>query len=187
MTDYKNLTDEELKKEFLKYFDEEKWDEIDITSKLDKLEIYINNKYLKLDYIPIIFDDIKQESKYDNKLDTIIINKNYLYKFDVAIRLMLIELRHAYQIKVLKNMESTNIDILKIQEELKNDSYPKDYNDIKVISDYLYQLKEIDKFSFMLLILKELFDFEYHYPEVIYDELIHQYAKKSKEILLNLK
>ena len=184
--DYKNLTEEELKEEFLKYFTLKDWDAQERCAELDKITNCIVSKFLPMDFVPTVFDKIKDESFYDKKLDAIIINEDYLYKPDVSIRLLLMELRHRYQIKVLANSKIDNEMIITIKEELKNDNYPKDYDNVEELSNYLYLTKSIDRFAFMLVMLKEIWDLPYHYPQVIYDEIIHQYANRNKDILINL-
>ncbi len=154
---------------------------------LIRLLNYIVSKYLPMDFVPTVFDKIKDESYYDKELDAIIINEDYLYKPDVSIRLLL-ELRHRYQIKVLSNSKSDNEFIKTIKEEIvKDDSYPKDYDNLEELSNYLYLTKSIDRFAFMVVMLKEIWNLPYHYPQVIYDEIIHQYANKNKDILISLK
>ena len=186
--DYKNLTEEELKEEFLKYFTLKDWDAQERCAELDEITNYIITKYFPMDFVPTVFDKIKDESYYDIELDAIIINEDYLYKPDVSIRLLLMELRHRYQIKVLTNSKIDNEFIKTIKEEiLKDDSYPKDYDNVEELSNYLYLTKSIDRFAFMVVMLKEIWDLTYHYPQVIYDEIIHQYANKNKDILISLK
>lgn len=182
--DYKNLTDEELKEEFLKYFTLKDWDASEICSELDIITDYIVSNYLEMDFVPTVFDKIKDESFYDIEFDCIIINEDYLYKPDVTIRLMLMELRHRYQVKVLLNDASDHKIINQIKEELLDDSYPSNYDDSKELSDYLSKTKTIDRFAFMVVMLEEIWSLSYHYPQSSLDYIIHEYAKKYRDILI---
>lgn len=181
---YKNLTEEELKEEFLKYFTLKDWDASERCTDLNIITDYILEKYLPMDFVPVVFDKIKDESFYDIEFDCIIINEDYLYKPDVTIRLMLMELRHRYQVKVLINDKSDHKIINQIKEELLDDSYPKNYDDFKELSDYLSKTKSIDRLAFMVLMLKEIWGMPYHYPQTTFDSLIHQYAIKYRDILI---
>ena len=181
---YWSFNKEELKEEFLKYFTLKDWDASERCSELDIITDYIVSNYLKMDFVPTVFDKIKDESFYDKEFDCIIINEDYLYKPDVTIRLLLMELRHRYQVKVLSKMDTNHKIISQIKEELLDDSYPSNYDDSKELSDYLSKTKSVDRFAFLVIMLEEIWSLSYHYPEKTFDAIIHEYAKKYRDILI---
>ena len=57
---FKEMSDEELKIEFIKYFGEEKWDQEEALGKLWPVELALAD-YLGVEPIPVIVDDIEEE------------------------------------------------------------------------------------------------------------------------------
>jgi hypothetical protein len=57
------------------------------------------------------------------------------------------ELRHRYQVKVLWNDTSDHRIINQIKEELLDDSYPSNYDNLNELTDYLSKTKSIDRFA----------------------------------------
>lgn len=187
MLDYKNLTMEELKEEFLKYFPESKWDEMDMLEILDNYQSMIINKYLHIEYTPVIFEEhMKEESIYDNKEDCILISNEYNKELLISFKLMCIELRHKAQIIFINDSNNINKDnYLLFKKQLELNLKPN-YDNPEELGNYLFQDILIDRISFASIMLKKFFNIDYHHPNILYDELIHQNIKNNYEFLLNI-
>lgn len=59
---YQNLSEEELKKEFIKYFGKEKWNEEEMLSNLLDFQFFVFED-LGIEPIPVIFEDIEEDSR----------------------------------------------------------------------------------------------------------------------------
>ena len=75
-----NVTDEELKKEFIKWFGEEKWEEEEILEFLQGIIFDVCREYLNIEPIPVVFEKVPGNiAVFDNKLICIKVNPEYKY------------------------------------------------------------------------------------------------------------
>ena len=71
------LTEQELKEEFIKYFGEEKWNHENMLSKLWPIQLDIC-KDLSIDPIPVVVEEIEEDSRYYIKEDYIAISEKLI-------------------------------------------------------------------------------------------------------------
>lgn len=177
---YLKMSDNELKSEFIKYFGEDKWNEVESVENLNDIE-YILSKVLVLPTIPVITEDIPEDSRLDLENQSIVISRKLILNKTEAVKCLVHEYRHLYQqvilqtapehplynkwLKNLKNMKNTIVDI----------------NDPKEYTKYLLQPLELDAFAYTKYFLKkylnqELICFNEEIEEV-FDKYINTYIK----------
>ena len=177
---YLKMTDEELKSEFIKYFGEDKWNEVEAIENLNEIENTLS-MVLILPSIPVIAEDIPEDSRLDLENQAIVISRKLILNKTEAVKCLVHEYRHLYQqvilqtapehplytkwLKNLKNMKNTVVDV--------ND--PEEY--IK----YLLQPLELDAFAYTKYFFKkylnqELICFNEEIEEV-FDKYINTYIK----------
>ena len=87
-----------IKEEFVKYFGEELWNEQEAMKEYQDVVNLVSSKYLCIEPIPVVFESLEEDiSRYDFKLQAIILNRKYK---DDHIELMdscLHELEHHWQ------------------------------------------------------------------------------------------
>ena len=59
MSKFKDMTKEELKQEFIKWFGEEKWEEQEIIDFLEGIVCDVCREYLGISPVPVVFEKIK--------------------------------------------------------------------------------------------------------------------------------
>ena len=89
------LTEQELKEEFIKYFGKEKWNQENMLSQLWPLQLAICND-LNIDPIPVVVEEIEEDSRYYIKEDYIAISDKLIMDEIETIKCLLHELRHIY-------------------------------------------------------------------------------------------
>lgn len=99
--DYSKMTDEELKSEFIKYFGEDKWNEVEAIENLNDIE-YILSEVLTIPTIPVITEDIPEDSRLDFKNKAIVISKKLILNKTEAVKCLVHEYRHLYQQVILQ-------------------------------------------------------------------------------------
>lgn len=177
---YLKMTDEELKSEFIKYFGEDKWNEVEAIENLNDIE-YILSEVLVLPTIPVIAEDIAEDSRLDLENQDIVISKKLILNKTEAVKCLVHEYRHLYQqvilqtapehplynkwLKNLKNMKNTVVDV----------------NDPEEYTSYLLQPLELDAFAYTKYFFKkylnqELICFNEEIEEV-FDKYINTYIK----------
>ena len=165
------LTEQELKEEFIKYFGEEKWNKENMLSNLWPLQLAIC-KYLNIDPIPVVVEEIEEDSRYYIKEDYIAISNKLIMDEIEAVKCLLHELRHAQQFKCITDEESTHpfkeIWIAELIYEAGGISQ----------EEQLGLMIEIDAYAYQKLMMKKLFDIDWHYPNEEYDKVIDSYVEK---------
>lgn len=94
------ISDEELEEQFIYYFGKDKWEQENELARLLPIQMIISD-YLNIDLIPVIVEDIENESIYNKELNYIAISSKIILNKELAI----INL-----IKQLINYRSTNAD-----------------------------------------------------------------------------
>ena len=177
---YLKMSDKKIKSEFIKYFGEDKWNEVEAIENLNDIE-YILSKVLVLPTIPVITEDIPEDSRLDLENQAIIISRKLILNKTEAVKCLVHEYRHLYQqvilqtapehplynkwLKNLKNMKNTVIDV----------------NDPEEYTKYLLQPLELDAFAYTKYFFKkylnqELICFNEEIEEV-FDKYINTYIK----------
>lgn len=177
---YLKMTDEELKSEFIKYFGKDKWNEVEAIESLNDIE-YILSKVLVLPSIPVIAEDIPEDSRLDLENQAIVISRKLILNKTEAVKCLVHEYRHLYQqvilqtapehplynkwLKNLKNMKNTIVDV----------------NDPEEYTSYLLQPLELDAFAYTKYFFKKYLNQElicFHEEiEEVFDKYINTYIK----------
>ena len=165
------LNDDELKEQFIKYFGEEKWNQEEALTKLWPLELYICND-LGIDPIPVIVEDIIEDARYYDKENYIAISSNLIMDEIEAIKCLLHELRHAYQIVCVTRNDSIEPLVNIWKEDLSKPINLLSYDEQLCLS------VEIDAYAYQKYMLKLLYDIDWHYLDSVYDGIISLYMIK---------
>lgn len=182
---YIDMTDEELKQEFIKYFGEEKWEEEEELSKLTMLQFFICDK-LQIEPVPLIVEDILDDSRFDINNECIIISKKIINNHTESVKALIHETRHLYQLLIVAN----ELDIHPLYEQWKDNlknpfiiQKEEDINNNDMLLQYMAQPIELDafaytKFFFQKYFHKELICFD-NEIEAIFDMYIDVYLKNN--------
>lgn len=173
---YKEMSEEELKKEFIGEFGIEKWNEMEAEMPCDMLTMRLCN-YLGIDSVPVLFEEMEEDARYYDVLNYIAINKKYINN-KLEIRKSIIhEVKHLHQKHCISHKKAklkfAPIDLIN---EWESD-FKK--NQRLVPEDEIMLMPiEIDAFAFTKYILKKWFDYDYHHYDFIYDEILSKYCIK---------
>lgn len=177
---YLKMTDEELKSEFIKYFGKDKWNEVEAIENLNEIENTLS-MVLILPSIPVIAEDIPEDSRLDLENQIIVISRKLILNKTEAVKCLVHEYRHLYQqvilqtapehplynkwLKNLKNMKNTVVDI----------------NDPEEYTKYLLQPLELDAFAYTKYFFKKYLNQElicfHEEVEDVFDKYINTYIK----------
>lgn len=156
---YIDMTDEELKQEFIKYFGEEKWEEEEELSKLTKLQFFICDK-LQIEPVPLIVEDILDDSRLDIKNECIIISKKIIKNHIESVKALIHETRHLYQLLIVAN----ELDIHPLYEQWKDNlknpfviQKEEDINNNDMLLQYMAQPIELDALLIQNISSKNIF------------------------------
>lgn len=177
---YLKMSDKELKSEFIKYFGEDKLNEVEAIENINDIE-YILSEVLVLPTIPVITEDIAEDSRLDLENQAIVISKKLILNKTEAVKCLVHGYRHLYQqvilqtapehplynkwLKNLKNMKNTVVDV----------------NDPEEYTKYLLQPLELDAFAYTKYFFKKYLNQElicFHEEiEKVFDKYINTYIK----------
>lgn len=170
------LSEEELKENIKQYFGEEYLIQEEILSKLYPFQYYVTNILGTLP-LPIIYDNIVQDSILDTKEECIIINQKYYNNLLESAKCIAHEQRHYYQLALIKQYPNDPLSI-RLKEEFKNETKITDFNDDNQILNYQYQEKEIDAFAFTQVIISSYYHINTTHPDKLYQAIIVAYKQK---------
>ena len=171
---------DELKQGFIDAFGEEKWKEQEMLSKLMPIHKDLC-KFLGIEMVPVIFEDIEEDSRFYFKEQYIVISRRMLPRYSDVVKSLVHEVRHGYQYYCMLNSDSKENPIL-INNWL--DDFEKLINPLLVFNlgydanDYLLNTMELDAHAFSKWYLKEKLFIETHYPQPEYDEILDAYIRK---------
>lgn len=168
----KPISNEELKKEFVKYFGIEKWNHEEALGKLWPT-MYALCEFLNVEPIPVIVDDIDEDSRYYPNDDYIVISSKLICDEVEALKCLIHEIKHYQQYMCVIH----NITDNPFYNEWKED-YLVNYKNITSYEEMLALSIEIDAFAFTKYIMKEWFNMEIIYPEETYDNILNLYIRK---------
>ena len=118
------MTKEKLKEEFINSFGEEKWKQEEMLSKLFPIHKEIA-EFLGMDMIPVICEDIQEDSRFYYKEQYIVISTRMLEKYSDVVKSLVHELRHQYQALCISNPNTKeNLKLVKLWKKWK--SFKKD-------------------------------------------------------------
>ena len=170
----RQMNDEELKESFIESFGEEKWAEEEMLGKLINLSMDVA-EVLGIDYLPIMFEEMAEDSRIYFEEEYIAINEKYKDNFVECAKCVTHELRHVYQLFYVKLFNDAKAKRMK--KELAN-SKELDPNDLTAVTDYSFQETEIDAFAFTKWYLKNHLDIEVTHPSKDYELLVSTYMDK---------
>lgn len=180
--DYLKMTDEELKTEFIKYFGEDKWNEVEAIENLNDIE-YILSEVLAIPTIPVITEDIPEDSRLDFKNKAIVISKKLILNKTEAVKCLVHEYRHLYQQVILQTTpEHPLYNIwLENMENIKNTV--SNINDPEEYTSYILQPVELDAFAYTKYFFQKYLnqDLNCFHPEIelVFDKYIQKYLTKN--------
>ena len=97
---------DQLKEEFVKYFGEELWDEQDMLKEYQDIVDLVSKDYLGIEPIPVVFESLDEDiSRYDFKLQAIILNRKYKNNHIELIDSCLHELEHYDKYNITQEIE----------------------------------------------------------------------------------
>ena len=87
-----------LKQEFINNFGEDKWNELEILKPLQDAVDLVCKEYLGIESIPVVFEKLEGDvSRYDFKLQAIILNNKYINDYIELLDSCFHELEHHWQ------------------------------------------------------------------------------------------
>lgn len=170
------LSEEELNEQIKQYFGEEYLIQEETLSKLYPFQYYVTNILGTLP-LPIIYDNIEQDSILDIKDECIIINQNNYNNLLESAKCIAHEQRHYYQLSLITQYPNDPLSI-RLKEEFKNETKLTDFNDDNQILNYQYQEKEIDAFAFTQVIISSYYHINTIHPDTQYQKIIDLYKQK---------
>ena len=173
---YVEKSEEEMKKEFIEEFGIDKWIEMEAEVPCDELVVRLCN-FLEIEPVPVLFEEMNEDSRYYDVLNYIAINKKFIGN-ELEIRKSIIhEVKHLHQ----KHCISHKKDKLRFTSHKLIKEWEKDFklNQRLIPIDELNLMSvEVDAYAFTKYILDKWFNYEYHYPNDIYDEILNKYIAK---------
>ena len=175
------MNEKQLKEDFINAFGEEKWNQEEMLSKLMPIHKELA-EYLGLEMIPVVCEDIEEDSRFYFKEQYIAISPRMLEKYSEAVKSLVHEVRHQYQVKCIYDdncKENPQLLLFWIED------YPKLLNPLIQLENdgqgYLTNMCELDAHAFSKWYLKTKLDIETIYPDPIYDEFLIRFSKKYYE------
>lgn len=173
---YREISDEEIKNQFIENFGVEKYEELEALRKLDNLNLKLCN-YLGIEPVPVIFEGMDEDARYYDKLDYIAISNRYVFDEVEQMKSLIHEVKHLHQKYCISHKNEkhkfTNVNLIKQWE----DDFKK--NQSLIPPDILICMPvEIDAFAFTKYILKRWFNINYHHNDLVYDRVLSLYIEK---------
>ena len=159
-----------IKEDFINAFGKEKWDELEILKPLQDAVDLVAKEYLGIEPIPVVFETLPEDvSRYDFKLQAIILNTKYKNDYVELLDSCLHELEHHWQRFYIGSNDTPKA--RRWKNELEH--YDK-YNVTQEI--------EIDAYAFSQVILSCEFGIIHRHPDKYMQYLIDDYIY-SRRIL----
>lgn len=170
------MNDKELKSEFIKYFGEEKWNEEEALGKLFEYEMILAN-YLNVDPIPVVVEDMMEDSRLYIKEEYIALSKECIKNHIEALKAVSHEYRHYYQLQCIRNGINNKL-VNNWKEDFLNPVQVNDPNDVAAMTLYGFMTIEIDAFAFQKFALKKFLNIDTHHASLEYDVILDSYIDK---------
>lgn len=168
---FENMSEPEFKERFIQYFGEERWNQEDQLAKLFPVTLAICDD-LGIEPVPVIIEDIPEDSRYYMKEDYIAISAKYIMDDLEMYKGAIHELRHKYQKHCVLTNNTKEPLTLEWAEELKSD-----YSNMDP-SNQLCTMLELDAYAYQKKMLKLLFNIDWHFYDDVYDKVLSQYIDK---------
>ena len=172
----KELSNEKLKEEFIKYFGVDKWNQENELEKLTEFHLKLCKDY-NLDSIPLIVENISEDSRYDIQNDCIIISENVVSNYKEALKCVIHETRHMYQ-RMVVELEITSHPLYQVWYDNFKEAHSADPNNINQIEDYFKQPIEIDAFAFTKYIFRKYFNEDLICFDLMIEDIFNLYIEK---------
>ena len=157
-----------LKQEFINSFGEEKWNELEVLKPLQQAVDLVCKEYLGIESIPVVFEKLEGDvSRYDFKLQAIILNNKYIDDYVELLDSCFHELEHHWQRIYIANNDTPKA--RRWKEEFKH------YNRLDVTQEI-----EIDAYAFSQVILNCEFGLIHKHPNDYVQILIDDYIRSRK-------
>lgn len=169
------MNKEKLKKDFINAFGEEKWEIEEALAKIEPISKELA-EFLEVPQVPIIVENIREDSRMDFKLECIILRKDVALNYVESLKSIAHEYRHWMQFLCVKNQDTSNPLVYEYAEGFMYMAKHGNANDGTL--DYYSLIIEIDAFAFQKYFLKEVLDIETHYPNEEYDKFLDKFIKK---------
>ena len=157
-----------IKEDFINAFGKEKWDELEILKPLQDAVDLVAKEYLGIEPIPVVFETLPEDiSRYDFKLQAIILNNKYINDYVELLDSCFHELEHHWQRIYIANNDTPKAKRWK--EEFKH------YNRLDVTQEI-----EIDAYAFAQVILSCEFGIIKKHPNEELQYLIEDYINSRK-------
>ena len=170
------MDDNELKKEFIKYFGEEKWNEEEALGKLFQYEMMLAN-YLNVDPIPVVVEDMMEDSRLYIKEEYIALSKECIKNHIEALKAVSHEYRHYYQLQCIRKGINSKL-VNNWKEDFLNPVRVDDPEDVAAMTLYGFMTIEIDAFAFQKYALKKFLNIDTHHASLEYDVILDSYIDK---------
>lgn len=167
---------EELKQEFIKYFGEQKWNEEESLAKLFQIEEHLS-KILQVERIPVVTDNIEEDSRYMIKDNYIIISNKIIHDQFQATKALVHEYAHYHQYCIVENNIPHPL-LQQWKENLQNPYQPKDFNDSEQMTRYYLQPIEMDAFAFTKYYFKKYLNQSIQQLHPLFEEVFNKYLNK---------
>ena len=171
------MTDDKLKENFIKYFGEEKWDEETMLGNLFEFEQFICD-YLDMELIPIIVEEMVDDSRFYVKEGYIAISKNCIKDKLEAAKCLAHELRHVYQMICVASNDPEEPLRFEWEKDFKNPIVVNDPNNQDEYTNYLGMTIELDAFAFQKFMVKEYYGVVASHASLEYDMILDLYINK---------
>lgn len=174
MRDIKEMTEEELKKEFIKWFGEDKWNQEEVLAKLHQVVINVCTNWLAVVPIPVLFDEYMgtDEARFDIKECCIWLNPKNQNNWVQLMESTIHELEHYYQLIYVTNNDTPKAKRWK--KEIEN------YIGAEDPKRNVIQEIEIDARAFAQLVLATDYGIKYKNQNAWLQELIDQYIDSAQ-------
>lgn len=156
-------------KEFIEYFGEEIYLQQEALGRLHKIEFKLS-RYLGLDLIPVVVEDIKEDSRYYIEEDYISISSSLILNYIESLKCLIHEYRHYYQKYCItkKNVKENKDLIIKWKKDFKKN----------LANETICSAIEVDAYAFTKYILKSWFHIEYNHHDHKFNQLLENYIIK---------
>ena len=171
MEKIKQLTQEELNEEFIKYFGKEIYNQEEMLMKLWPTQLAIAD-YLGVEPIPVLVEEIEEDSRYYPNDNYIVISKSLMDDEVEVLKCLTHEYKHYQQYMcIIHNVAHP------LLEEWKKD-FKTNYANVTSYEEMLALTVEVDAFAFTKYILDEWFNIKVTHPYDVYDEILSRYINK---------
>lgn len=167
MMDYKSK--EKLKRDFIKYFGEEKWNAEELMDKVWPDIIRICD-YLGVEPIPVVMDKFADDARFMLEEEYIIISDRLVDDLTEVRKCLTHELRHYYQIKLIASDD----------DGVLAKAFREDYNRLNKMTkeELAFNALELDAYAFTKYIMNKWYGIKCPHPDIVIDGMLDLYIKK---------